>query len=136
MRLSSMGAVTHGTLSCGCPTSSSPLPNASMHRLKYRAPGISELEGSHPIDRIRRKISEHCRAAADRDRGCFTLTVPTGGGKTLASLRFALYHAKRHRLDRVIYVIPFTSIIDQNADIVREILEPDDAGVEPGSIVL
>src|ERR1019366_2726596 len=49
MRLSSMGAVTHGTLSCGCPTSSSPLPNASMHRLKYRAPGITqEVEPVRP----------------------------------------------------------------------------------------
>jgi CRISPR-associated endonuclease/helicase Cas3 len=97
---------------------------------------LGAFKDSYPIDGLRREISNHCRAAADRERGCFTLTVPTGGGKTLASLRFALRHAKRHCLDRVIYVIPFTSIIDQNADIVRGILEPADVGIEPGTIVL
>jgi CRISPR-associated endonuclease/helicase Cas3 len=84
----------------------------------------------NPVDEIRRSISDHCLDGAIRDKGIYTLTVPTGGGKTLASLRFALHHAERHKMDRVIYVIPFTSIIDQNARVVRDILEPtaDDRG--------
>ena len=95
---------------------------------------ISSLPVQHPIDEIRRDVSLHCQQAATRESGIYTLTVPTGGGKTLASLRFALHHANQHGLDRVIYVIPFTTIIDQNAEVVRRILEPE--GVEPGSIVL
>ncbi len=89
---------------------------------------------TYQIDQLRRKIAEHCLNAAKRDKGTFTLTVPTGGGKTLASLRFALHHAQIYKMDRVIYIIPFTSIIDQNALVARQILEQE--GIEPGSVVL
>lgn len=95
---------------------------------------LSLLTPSKDIDYLRSDISNHCHNAASRDKGIYTLTVPTGGGKTLASLRFALHHAKKHKMDRVIYVIPFTSIIDQNAEVVRNILEPK--GTEPSSVVL
>ena len=89
-----------------------------------------------PIDGLRNDISAHCLAAASRERGVYTLSVPTGGGKTLASLRFALHHAEHRQLDRIIYVIPFTSIIDQNAQVTRAILEPDDAPADRGKVVL
>lgn len=95
---------------------------------------LVELKPRKSIDYLRCDISSHCQNAASRNKGIYTLTVPTGGGKTLASLRFALHHAKIHKMDRIIYVIPFTSIIDQNAEVVRKILEPN--GTEPGSVVL
>lgn len=99
---------------------------------------LETLQPRHPIDTLRQDISRHCLEGASRSKGVYTLTVPTGGGKTLASLRFALHHANKEmngkKMDRVIYVIPFTSIIDQNADVVRKILEPD--GVEPSSVIL
>ena len=75
------------------------------------------------IDVIRSDISSACMSAATRGKGLYTLTVPTGGGKTLASLRFALRHAKQYGMDRIIYVIPYTSIIDQNAAVVRSIFK-------------
>ncbi|MFO1226538.1 CRISPR-associated endonuclease Cas3'' [Roseateles sp.] len=97
---------------------------------------LAALPPTRAIDHLRRSISEHCQQAANRPAGIYTLTVPTGGGKTLASLRFALHHAQQRELDRIVYVIPFTSIIDQNAEVVRKALEPDDAPQDRGRIVL
>ena len=69
------------------------------------------------------KILSQCIQAGETQApGLFTLTVPTGGGKTVASLSFALAHAKKHGLKRIIYVIPYTSIIEQTADKFRTIL--------------
>ncbi len=82
------------------------------------------------IDQLRKDVSQQCLEAAPMTQGFFRLTVPTGGGKTLASLRFALHHAQKHRLDRIIYVIPYTSIIDQNAERVREALRLDTTDVD------
>ena len=86
---------------------------------------LASFENRYPIDEIRRKISDDCLKRAADSQGIYTLTVPTGGGKTLASLRYALHHAQKHNLDRIIYIIPYTSIIDQNAQVVREILGED-----------
>lgn len=77
----------------------------------------------NPINHQRNLIASTCYETGQKAQGIYTLTVPTGGGKTLASLRFAVQHAKRHNLDRIIYIIPFTSIIEQNAQEVRDILE-------------
>ena len=86
---------------------------------------LAGFENRYPIDEIRRKISDDCLKRSVDSQGIYTLTVPTGGGKTLASLRYALHHAQKHNLDRIIYIIPYTSIIDQNAQAVREILGED-----------
>ena len=86
---------------------------------------LAGFENRYPIDEIRRKISDDCLKRASDSQSIYTLTVPTGGGKTLSSLRYALHHAQKHHLDRIIYIIPYTSIIDQNAQAVREILGED-----------
>lgn len=86
---------------------------------------LAGFQNRYPIDEIRRRISSDCLKRAVDPQGIYTLTVPTGGGKTLASLRYALHHAQKHNLDRIIYIIPYTSIIDQNAQVVREILGED-----------
>lgn len=78
---------------------------------------------NNELNRCRCEILQHCMdMGMEQNLGLFTLTVPTGGGKTVASLAFALRHARRHRLKRIIYVIPYTSIIEQTAGTFRSIL--------------
>lgn len=75
-----------------------------------------------PVNRIRADILSQCRKRANSEHGLFSLTVPTGGGKTLSSMAFALEHAVKHKKkDRIIMVIPYTSIIEQTAKIYKEI---------------
>lgn len=78
------------------------------------------------LNRLRAHILDHSITRAGLAPGLFTLTVPTGGGKTLTSLRFAMEHAARHGLSRIIYVIPFTSIIEQTATVFRHALGDTD----------
>ncbi len=84
---------------------------------------LLQFKVRNQVDEIRNEISNHCKSFSEKERGIFTLTVPTGGGKTLASLRFALHHAEKHQMDRIFYIIPFTSIIDQNAEELRTFME-------------
>lgn len=74
------------------------------------------------LNRLRCKILNTSINAGGKPKGIYTLTVPTGGGKTVASLAFALHHAVAHDMQRVIYVVPYTSIIEQNAAVFRHIL--------------
>lgn len=81
---------------------------------------ISKLQQT--VFDTRNKIYEDCVDFAKHETGIYTLTVPTGGGKTISSLNFALNHAKIHNKDRIFYIEPYTSIIEQNAEVIRNAL--------------
>jgi len=108
----------------------------NVERMKWRAnyPSLQQLSErfwkffkklrkdapSTKVNKQREMILKDCLGAAKKRPGLFSLTVPTGGGKTLSSMAFSLEHAKHFGKDRVIYVIPFTSIIEQNAEVFRK----------------
>ena len=75
-----------------------------------------------PLQKVREKLYESCVKRAGDEAGFFTVTAPTGSGKTLSMMSFALKHAEHHNLKRVIVILPFLSIIEQNAAVYREVL--------------
>lgn len=94
---------------------------------------ISSFKQDSAVNKIRNDVYLQCKNASQRDVNIYQLTVPTGGSKTFSSMAFALQHAKKHNLKRIIYVAPYTAIIDQNADDMRKIFEQDN---EFGSVML
>jgi CRISPR-associated endonuclease/helicase Cas3 len=106
----------------GWPPLSALLPVLDAHLDAKTEAALRDYPGM--VNETRRDVLAACRARAGHAPGLFTLTVPTGGGKTLASLAFALRHAQTHGLRRVIYAIPYTSIIEQTADVFRGVFSP------------
>ena len=96
--------------------------SACLRRMEKK---LDQLPCLTAIDRSRRAISDLCRENAAQPGGVFRLNVPTGGGKTLASLRFALAHAQRHKKQRIIFTSPLLSILEQNAAVIRSYLQDD-----------
>ena len=98
-----------------------------LERLNAYLETLANQARASEVNDLRQEVLTHARSKADKAPGLFTLTVPTGGGKTLTSLAFALEHAVRHGLARVIYVIPYMSIIEQTAAVFQEALRSGDA---------
>ena len=102
--------------------------NAHMDALSSKAQNDANVNSSHAsLNQMRNQVLADCRAKGRESTGSglYSLAVPTGGGKTLSSMAFALEHAVKTGKDRVIYVIPYTSIIEQNADVFRGIFGKD-----------
>lgn len=112
-------------------------PEKSMHRkgglslqdlhqnFSHSMRNLQSQSHESSLNSIRNHVLDECYKAVNLEPGMFSLTVPTGGGKTLSSLAFALEHARLKNKSRIIYAIPFTSIIEQNADVFRNFLGHD-----------
>lgn len=106
------------------------------NRLCFMEEKLSRFPIDTPIAKARTAISNQCRDFADKPKGIYRLNVPTGGGKTLGSLRYALAHAEKHNLKRLIFVSPLLSILEQNAAVIREYIGDDSLILEHHSNVV
>ncbi len=97
---------------------------------------LQKLDAEMPINRARRQISDQCRKAAENSSGIYRLNVPTGGGKTLSSLRYALAHAGKTGKKRIIFVSPLLSVLDQNSKVIRSYIDDDSLILEHHSNVV
>ena len=99
-------------------------PDKALRVLNHHLEDLARGSKASPeMNRLRADLLEACRQAAQEPPGLFTLTAPTGAGKTLSMLAFALEHAQRHGLRRVVMVIPYLSIIEQTVETYRRVLE-------------
>lgn len=104
------------------PSKSSDVIKKAQRKLVLHLETLTREAKPTAVNILRRDVLSQCRRKASLPQGIYSLTVPTGGGKTLSSMAFALGHAACHDLRRIIYAIPFTSIIEQNAKVFQDIL--------------
>ena len=114
---------TEAHFDAGKPARREGFPALDQMRLAFDAYMAALPVANTPVNILRADILRQCRANAPLSAGFFSLTVPTGGGKTLSSLAFALNHARTHGKSRIIYAIPYTSIIEQTADVFRDVFK-------------
>lgn len=114
-------------------TGEAALWSACLERVEAR---LKTLEQTSDIQRARAEISRRCRAFADRPGGVYRLHVPTGAGKTLSSLRYALAHAARWNKSRILFISPLLSILEQNAAVIRRFVQDDAVILEHHSNVV
>jgi CRISPR-associated endonuclease/helicase Cas3 len=105
-------------------------------QLDYLNDKIEKFNQSSMLNRVRSDISKQCMEFAERPCGIYRLNVPTGAGKTISSLRYALAHAKKYGKKRIVFIIPFLSVLDQNAKVIREYIADSDLIVEHHSNVI
>lgn len=105
-------------------------------RLSYMESELRSFPCDSPIHLARRQISDICRQSAEKPEGIYRLYVPTGGGKTLSALRYALAHATKHNKRRLVFTSPLLSILEQNAAQIRKLLGDDSLILEHHSNVV
>ena len=114
---------TEAHFDAGRPARREGFPTLAQMRQAFEAHMAAMPVADTPVNTLRADILRQCRAKAALPAGFFSLTVPTGGGKTLSSLAFALEHALAHGKRRIVYAIPYTSIIEQTADVFRKVFK-------------
>ncbi len=97
---------------------------------------ISEFSSGSGINQVRSEISDQCQKFADEPCSIYRLNVPTGGGKTLSALRYALTHAEKYNKKRIIFIVPLLSVLDQNVKVIREYMQDDTCILEHHSNVV
>lgn len=111
-------------------------PVSWLSEKEYLERKLSQFDKTSAINQVRSIISDQCLEAAGRSGGIYRLDVPTGGGKTLCTLRYSLAHAEQFHKKRIIFIIPLLSVLEQNAKVIREFVQDENLILEHHSNVV